>query len=40
MRAMYERAQRHESELDEIVGPREHESFMKALRKISAALGQ
>lgn len=39
MRAMYERAQRHERELDDIVGPRERESFMKALRKILAALG-
>ena len=40
MRAMFERAQRHESELDEIVGPRERETVMKALRKIAAALGQ
>jgi DNA-binding MarR family transcriptional regulator len=40
MRAMFERAQRHESELDEIVGPREREIVMKALRKIAAALGQ
>jgi DNA-binding MarR family transcriptional regulator len=39
MRAMYERAQRHERELDEIAGPFERGSFMKALRRISAALG-
>ncbi len=38
MRAMYERAQRHEHELDAIVGPRERAQFMKVLRKISAAL--
>ena len=40
MRAMYERAQRHETELDEIVGPRERAHFMKILRKISTALDQ
>ena len=38
MRAMHERAQNHESALDEIVGPRERALFMKILRKISAAL--
>jgi DNA-binding MarR family transcriptional regulator len=37
MRAMHERALRHESELDAIVGPRERAQFMKILRKISAA---
>ena len=39
MRAMHERTQRYESELDEIVGPRERAQFMKILRKISAAMG-
>jgi len=38
MRAMHERAQRHESGLDEIVGSDERALFMKILRKISAAL--
>lgn len=40
MRSMYERAQSHESELDEIVGPRDRAQFMAILRKISTALGQ
>ncbi len=40
MRAMYQRAQRHERGLDDIVGPRDRAQFMKLLRKISAALGQ
>ena len=40
MRAMHERAQRYESELDGIVGPRDRAQFMKILRKITAALGQ
>ena len=39
MRAMHERAQQHESGLDEIVGPEDRALFMKILRKISAALG-
>jgi len=39
VRAMQELAQRHESELDAIVGPRERAQFVKTLRKISAALG-
>jgi DNA-binding MarR family transcriptional regulator len=38
MRAMHERAQRHESGLDEIVGPGERALFMKILRRISAML--
>ena len=37
MRAMHDRAQRHESELDAVVGSRERAQFMKVLRKISAA---
>jgi DNA-binding MarR family transcriptional regulator len=40
MRSMYERAQSHESELDEIVGSRDRAQFMAILRKISTALGQ
>ncbi len=40
MRSMNERAQRHESELDEIVGPRDRAQFMEILRRISSALGQ
>ncbi len=39
MRAMHECAQRHESELDTIVGPRERAQFVRTLRKISTALG-
>ena len=39
MRAMHECAQRYESSLDEIVGPRDRALFLKILRKISAALG-
>lgn len=39
MRAMQECAQRHESELDAIVGPRERAQFVRTLRKISTALG-
>ena len=39
MRDMHECAQRHESELDTIVGPRDRAQFVKILRKISAALG-
>jgi DNA-binding MarR family transcriptional regulator len=38
MRAMHERAQRHESGLDEIVGSQERAQFMKILRKISATM--
>jgi DNA-binding MarR family transcriptional regulator len=39
VRAMQDCAQRHERELDEIVGPRDREQFVRILRKISAALG-
>lgn len=39
VRAMHERAQRHESELDAVVGPRERAQFVKTLRKIASALG-
>lgn len=38
MRAAHDRAQRHEHELDDIVGPRERAQFMKVLRKIAAAI--
>ena len=40
MRAMYECAQRYESELDDIVGPRDRAQFMRILRRICDALGQ
>jgi DNA-binding MarR family transcriptional regulator len=40
MREMYERAQRHESELDAIVGPRDRANFLKILRKIAAAASE
>ncbi|MET0278282.1 MAG: MarR family transcriptional regulator [Pseudorhodoplanes sp.] len=40
MRAMHERAQRHEHALDAIVGPRERAQFMKILRRIAAATNQ
>jgi len=39
MRAMQACAERHERELDAIVGPRERAQFMKVLRKISTMLG-
>jgi DNA-binding MarR family transcriptional regulator len=39
VRAMQECAQRHERELDAVVGPRERAQFVKVLRKISTALG-
>jgi DNA-binding MarR family transcriptional regulator len=39
MRAMHERTQRYEKELDEVVGRRDRAQFMKILRKISAAMG-
>jgi DNA-binding MarR family transcriptional regulator len=38
VRAMQECAERHEAELDAIVGPRERAQFVRTLRKISAAL--
>ena len=40
MRAMQDCAERHEQELDAIVGPRDRAQFVNILRKISAALGQ
>jgi len=39
MRVMQESAQRHERELDAIVGPQDREQFVRILRKISTALG-
>jgi DNA-binding MarR family transcriptional regulator len=39
MRAMQQCAERHERELDAIVGPRERAQFVRILRKIAAALG-
>ena len=39
MRAMHGCAERHESELDAIVGARDRAQFMKILQKISATLG-
>jgi hypothetical protein len=36
---MQESAQRHERELDAIVGPQDREQFVRILRKISTALG-
>ncbi len=39
MRAMFERARRHEAELDAIVGPRDRAQFVRILRKIATATG-
>jgi DNA-binding MarR family transcriptional regulator len=39
VRAMQDCAQRHERELDALVGPRDREQFVRILRKISTALG-
>jgi DNA-binding MarR family transcriptional regulator len=39
MRAVYEGAERHERELDAIVGPRERAQFVRILRRISGTLG-
>ena len=39
VRAMHERAQRHERALDAIVGPRDRAQFVRILRKIATALG-
>ena len=40
MQDMHQCAQRHESELDAIVGPRDRANFLKILRKITAAAPQ
>lgn len=40
MQEMHQCAQRHESELDAIVGPRDRANFLKILRKITAAAPQ
>lgn len=39
VRVMQEAAQRHERELDAIVGPKDRAQFVKILRKIAMALG-
>ncbi|MFN3348414.1 MarR family winged helix-turn-helix transcriptional regulator [Pseudorhodoplanes sp.] len=39
VRAMQDCAERHERELDDIVGPRDRAQFVRILRKISTALG-
>jgi DNA-binding MarR family transcriptional regulator len=39
VRVMQESAQRHEHELDAIVGPRDRAQFVRILRKIATALG-
>jgi DNA-binding MarR family transcriptional regulator len=39
VRVMQESAQRHERELDAIVGPKDRAQFVKILRKIAMALG-
>ena len=39
VKAMHECAQRHENDLDAIVGPRDRAQFVRLLRKIATALG-